>query len=92
MTRKKHSISEKSLEGRESSAEHHHVDTNRKKIVKSTFIEVFGDTTMHGVPNIIKSKSVVMKCLWLCLFLAGVGGCIYCKRTLKNQFIYELLS
>lgn len=51
---------------------------NPKAIVKSTFIEVFSDSHLHGIPNMIKTENVIMKFFWLALFLCGVGCCIYC--------------
>ena len=54
-------------------------DENKKEVFKHTFVDVFGATTMHGLPNIIRSENVVMKVIWILLFIGGIGCSIYCK-------------
>lgn len=54
-------------------------DENKKEVLKHTFVDVFGATTMHGLPNIIRSENVVMKAIWILLFIGGIGCSIYCK-------------
>lgn len=57
----------------------HKEDENKKEVLKHTFVDVFGATTMHGLPNIIRSENVVMKAIWILLFIGGIGCSIYCK-------------
>lgn len=55
-------------------------DENKKQVIKHTFVDVFGATTMHGLPNIIRSENVVMRVIWIFLFIGGIGCSIYCKK------------
>lgn len=55
-------------------------------IIKETFINVFGNSTLHGLPNVIRNEFKVMQLFWLMLFVSGVGACVYCKPdSLKHN-------
>ena len=63
-----------------------------ERIIRETFLEVFGDSKFHGVANIIKNKSIAMKLIWLVLFLAGSGACTYCKPIFYKSSLYFLTA
>ena len=49
------------------------------RIVKQTFVEACINSTAHALPNVFRSDSIILKIIWLILFLCGVGGCVYCN-------------
>lgn len=76
----------KSAENKENTLKN---ETRSNSIVRSTFFEVFGDSKCHGVSNIIKNQNILMKIIWLLLFLAGICACIYCESYIKFRRIIK---
>ena len=49
--------------------------------------------TTHGLPNIIRSKNIVLKIIWSILFLIGVGLTIYCLiKTVTEYLEYSVTT
>ena len=46
-----------------------------KQILK-VFLDIFGESTIHGIPRIIKSNSILSKLLWALFFSISAGFCI----------------
>jgi len=47
-----------------------------KKISK-TVLSVIEDSTVHGLPNIVKNERIINKIMWTIVFLASFGYCTY---------------
>ena len=45
--------------------------------IKNILKELFGDSTIHAVPRIIKSKRVFIKILWSISLLVSTSYCFY---------------
>lgn len=56
--------------------------------IKKSLIEIIQDSTSHGIPRIIKSKTYFMKLLWT---LAFFGSTSYCICLISNS-ICDYLS
>jgi hypothetical protein len=48
-----------------------------KEVIKNELKELFLTTTVHAIPNIMRSKSYVLKAIWLVLFVSCLSFCVY---------------
>lgn len=53
-------------------------------ILKHLFINTLRNSvensTSHGIPSVLRSKSWILKIFWSILFLGALAGAIYCKK------------
>jgi hypothetical protein len=57
------------------------------------FLRWTDSTTVHGIPNIFSSKSVILRFLWVIVFLVSFSLCIYfVVKGFSDYFLYELAS
>ena len=47
-----------------------------KKVLEE-FNQIFSESTLHGIPRILKSKSFLSKLMWVVCFLGATGFCIF---------------
>ena len=63
-----------------------------KNIIKEALIESLENTTIHAIPNIMRSDNMIQKIFWFILFLGGAYACMYCNSqpyfnfSIKNNF------
>jgi hypothetical protein len=51
------------------------------------------ETSMHGLPSIIKTDHTVLKILWLAAFLAASGYCSYLiVLTIQSYLEYKVVT
>jgi pantothenate kinase len=61
--------------------------------IKAKVLDIAGNSTSHGIPNIVKSNSTFFKLLWLICFLISTGGCAYLVyRNVSNYFEFEVVT
>jgi len=56
----------------------------KKKIsseMKQAALAIIEDSTIHGIPRVIKSKSLISKIIWTSFFVVCAAGCIYMILT-----------
>ena len=69
----------------------------KKSINKAEFYRKFKDlassSTIHGIPNILRSSSVFIKILWSFFFLLSSGLCSYMVfLSVSNYFEYDVVT
>ena len=43
--------------------------------LKSDILHIISTSSIHGVPNILRSKSLVLRLLWILFFVLAFGLC-----------------
>ncbi len=43
--------------------------------------DIFGESTIHGIPRVIKSNSLLSKLIWALCFIISAGYCFYIITT-----------
>ena len=67
-------------------------ETNWLKI-KNTLHDVVLSSTSHGLPNIFKSKRILLKIIWTLFFLISLGYCSFSIiKTINSYFNWEYLT
>ena len=60
---------------------------------KQETIEPIESWTLHGLPNVIRSKYIPIKIIWTIIFLAALGVSIYfLVNTIKEFLKYEVTT
>ena len=55
--------------------------------------EVLSDSTMHGLPNVINSQSLVLKLMWLAFLIASIGFFTkFSYNSVANFLNYEVTT
>jgi hypothetical protein len=74
-------------------------DSSDKSVKKETtpdpvsFSDLFQTTTVHAIPNIARSKSYILKFIWLVLFLGCLTFCVYSTVSAIIDYMkYNVLS
>ena len=49
--------------------------------------EIFAESTLHGIPRLLKSKSFLSKLMWALCFLVSIGFCIYMIALSIDDFL-----
>ena len=63
-----------------------------EKIKKKT-VELMIASSSHGLPNIFRSKRIINKIIWLCLFIVGtLFGILTVMKTVKSYLKYEVVT
>lgn len=52
---------------------------NLSEKFKKCSVEFCEDTSTHGLNNIVKTDSWIIRIVWILLVLTGTGYCTYCK-------------
>ena len=61
------------------------------KKIKQEAIEPIESWTLHGLPNVFRSKYIAIKIIWTIIFLAALGGSIYfLYSTIKEYLEYNV--
>ena len=50
---------------------------NKLEKIKATIYESLLETTIQGIPNLIRTKYISLKIIWLILLLISTSCCIY---------------
>ncbi|CAF0708689.1 unnamed protein product [Brachionus calyciflorus] len=58
-----------------------------RKLIKEKLLYWSSNTTSHGIPNIVRLDSKVLKITWLICFLASLGYCIYTIGIIIQDFL-----
>ena len=82
----------------EKQEEHHHGPKEEIKEFFEEEIDLYelamdriGDSKTHGVSNIVKAKSNILRLIWVVFFLASAGYCVYeCVVALIVYFQYPV--
>jgi hypothetical protein len=53
------------------------MNKTKLKAIKKRLFSIISDSTMHGIPRLIKSKSLISKIIWAFFFVTCAAGCIY---------------
>ena len=53
------------------------MNKTKSTAIKERIISIISDSTMHGIPRLIKSKSLISKIIWTLFFVTCTAGCIY---------------
>ena len=57
------------------------IEIKLKEKLKENTQESLENTTLHAIPNIVRSKEIILKIFWLILLLAFLGFFIYCNAS-----------
>ena len=69
------------------------IDKNLSKKLKKRTIKPIESLTIHGLPNLFKKKSILIKLIWLILFLASLGVSAYfVYNTIVEYLRYEVTT
>ena len=61
--------------------------------ILNTAKELFVETTSHGIPHIIRSKSLLIKLVWLIFFLISTGLCAYLiSESVSDYLKFEVTT
>jgi hypothetical protein len=58
----------------------------KKKITKKT-VELLLASSSHGLPNVFRSKRIIMKIMWLSLFIISTSFGIYTVFEIVNNYL-----
>ena len=62
-----------------------------KLSLMTTFKDIILSSTVHGIPNIIRSKNTFLKLMWTCFSLISGAACAYLiSQTIVNYLKYEV--
>ena len=62
------------------------------KIKKETAI-ILELSTVHAIPNIIRSEKILLKIIWTVFLLISIAACSYCvTKSFTEYFSYETVS
>lgn len=65
--------------------------TRLNDALSQSFVEVFGQTSMHALPNIIRSTYWSIRLFWTLLLLIGLGvGIFFCHLSTKSYFQFDV--
>ena len=68
-------------------------EKNTLNQIKYVLTETALNTTAHAIPNIIRSKLLVLKLLWFISLLISSGGCAYLMyRTIASYLEFEVVT
>ena len=56
-------------------------------IIKENIKSIIEDSTIHGIPRIIQSNSLISKIVWAICFLVSAGWCIYMILTGLSSYL-----
>jgi len=66
-------------------------DVKKISMLRETAVEVFSNSTMHGLPQIIKAKSWIIRLIWLTFVLISIGSLIsYSIESLYDFWEYKV--
>ena len=69
------------------------LEKNFYNTFKQETIEPIESWTLHGLPNVIRSKYIPIKIIWTIIFLAALGVSIYfLVNTIKEYLKYEVTT
>ena len=69
------------------------IKRNLSKKIKKETIEPIESWTLHGLPNVFRTKYFSLKIIWIILFSAALGGSIYfLYNTIKEYLQYEVTT
>ena len=57
------------------------MNKTKSTAIKERIISIISDSTIHGIPRVIKSKSLISKIIWTSFFAVCTAGCIYMILT-----------
>lgn len=63
------------------------------KVIKQLLCESVQNSTTHGLPNVVKSKSRLLKLIWLASFMISSTLCSYMiTKTIQEYFNFETVT
>ena len=62
------------------------MERNSKKI-KNTIKSIIKDSTIHGIPRLLKANSLMSKISWILLFICSISYCIYLIITASLSYL-----
>jgi hypothetical protein len=66
-------------------------DVKKISMLRETTVEVFSNSTMHGLPQIIKAKSWIIKLIWLTFISISIGSFTsYSVESLYDFWAYKV--
>lgn len=62
-------------------------------IIKNQAVKTFGASSMHGLNNMIRTDSILVRIFYTILVMAGMAGAIYfCYSSSKSYFNYDVTT
>lgn len=65
------------------------MDKNTGAKLKECSVDFCCETSTHGLSNMVRTDSRIIRLVWILLVLTGTGYCTYCKLV---KFNFELIS
>ena len=57
------------------------------KKINETIISIIEDSTIHGIPRLVKPNSWISKIAWLIFFICSINYCIYLIITTVLSYL-----
>jgi hypothetical protein len=69
------------------------VKSDKTTLIKERLVELISSSTFHALPNIVKTKSKVVKVMWIVCFLVSSGFCANLViQSLTNYLKFDVVS
>ena len=59
----------------------------KSKKIKNTIKSIIKDSTIHGIPRLLKANSLMSKISWILLFICSISYCIYLIITASLSYL-----
>jgi len=63
----------------------------KKRLVLDVAKEKVGNSTMHAIPNIVRTEYKTVKIFWALAFLVATGFTIYCKALFISLLKFKVI-
>ena len=64
-----------------------------KQGIKNLIVEALLNTTMHGLPEMIRAKYISLKLMWFICFFGSTGACFFLiVRSVMSYLSYEVVT
>jgi hypothetical protein len=60
----------------------------KKRLMVNVVKEKIENSTMHAIPNIVRTDYWTIKIFWIILFLTGCGFTVYCRVLFCSYHLY----
>ena len=69
------------------------IDKNLSRKLQEETIKPISSWTLHGLPNVFRTKYILIKIVWIILFLTALGVSIYfVYNTIEEYLRYEVTT
>ena len=60
---------------------------SKSKKIKETIKSIIEDSTIHGIPRLVKPNSWISKIAWILFFIGSISYCLYLIVTALLSFL-----